>query len=49
VKPTFIYEETRNIEAVRQLLGQRSLDATKAYLGIDKKQALAIGRRFDVL
>jgi hypothetical protein len=33
-------------EAVRQLLGQSSLTATSAYLGIDQQAALEIARQF---
>ncbi len=30
-----IYDATRNVEALRQLLGQASVAATGAYLGIE--------------
>ena len=48
-KPVLIYDQTHNIEAVRHLLGQKSIAATVAYLGIDKKKALKISERFDIL
>ena len=34
-----IYRVTKNLEVVRQALGQSSLGATSAYLGIDKEDA----------
>ena len=43
-----IYEQTRNIEAVRQLLGHASVGSTSAYLNIDKRKALDIGRRWEL-
>ena len=48
-KPVLIYDQTKNIEAVRQLLGQKSIGATVAYLGVNKKKALEISERFDIL
>ena len=47
-RAAYIYECTRNIEAVRQLLGHASLGSTSAYLNIDKKRALDIGRRYEL-
>ncbi len=47
-RAAYIYEQTRNIEAVRQLLGHASLGSTSAYLNIDKKRALDIGRRYEL-
>lgn len=47
-RAAYIYEQTRNIEAVRQLLGHTSLGSTSAYLNIDKKRALDIGRRYEL-
>ncbi len=40
-----IYEETKNIEVVRQLLGQSSVQATSHYLNIDGQQSLTIARK----
>lgn len=34
-----IYKETKNLEIVRQALGQKSLGATSAYLGIEREDA----------
>jgi integrase len=45
-KAAFVYQQTHNVEAVRQLLGQSSLTATAAYLGIDQQAALEIARQF---
>ena len=45
-KAAFVYQQTHNVEAVRQLLGQSSLTATSAYLGIDQQAALEIARQF---
>ena len=44
----YIYEQTRNIEVIRELLGQKSVSATSAYLNVGKKKALAIARKFDI-
>ncbi len=45
---SLVYEETNNIEAVRQLLGQKSITATSHYLNIDQKQSLDIARRLRI-
>jgi integrase len=47
-KAAFVYQQTHNVEAVRQLLGQSSLTATSAYLGIDQQAALEIARQFEL-
>ncbi len=47
-KAALIYENTRNIEVVRELLGQSSVAATSAYLNVGKKRALEIARRFEI-
>lgn len=41
-----IYKETKNIEAVRISLGQTSIESTKSYLGVDRKDALEINSKF---
>src|SRR5215211_3108404 len=38
-KAALVYQHTHNVEVVRQLLGQSSITATSAYLGIDKHEA----------
>jgi len=40
----YSYEQTKDIESVRKLLGQRSVSATSAYLNIDKRQALDLAK-----
>ena len=39
-----IYDATKNVEAVRQLLGHASVAATSAYLGIEQAKALDIAK-----
>ena len=41
-KATIIYKETQNVEAVRILLGHRSIAATSAYSGVEDSEALAL-------
>jgi integrase len=43
-----IYAATKNLGAVRVLLGQSSLGATAAYLGIDQEDASAVARSVDI-
>ncbi|MFP6859555.1 MAG: tyrosine-type recombinase/integrase [Roseibacillus sp.] len=43
-KPTAVYQQTRDPEIVRILLGQRSLMATHRYLGLGQEEALAKAR-----
>jgi integrase len=43
-KASIVYEKTGNIEAVRQLLGQKSVTSTSHYLNISQKEALAIAK-----
>jgi integrase len=47
-KATLVYQHTHNVEVVRQLLGQSSVAATSAYLGIEQRHALEIARKFDL-
>ena len=46
-KAVAIYATTKDIEVVRNLLGQSSLSSTQSYLGVDTAQALALSRQFD--
>ena len=39
-KSSVIYDRTKNVDAVRRLLGQSSVTATSAYLGISDESAL---------
>lgn len=45
-RASLIYRKTANIEAVRLLLGQKSVTSTSSYLNIDKQEALKIGKEF---
>jgi len=47
-KAALIYEQTRNVEAVRELLGQSTVSATSAYLNVGKRQALEISRKLEI-
>jgi integrase len=47
-KAALVYQHTHNVEVVRQLLGQSSVAATSAYLGIDQRDALEIAKRFEI-
>lgn len=47
-KAAHIYAQTRDVEAVRVLLGHRSLSQTIAYLGVTEADAGAVARRFDI-
>ena len=44
-KASAIYEATKNVEAVRQLLGHASVAATSAYLSIEQAKALDIAKK----
>jgi len=44
--PSFVYHETKNIEAVRNLLGQNSVTATSRYLNVGGKDSLNVARPF---
>lgn len=45
---SLIYRRTRNLRAVRLLLGRAKLGSTVRYLGIDVEDALEIAERTDV-
>ena len=47
-KSSVIYEKTKNVDAVRRLLGQSSVTATSAYLGITDSSALDLARTINV-
>jgi integrase len=47
-RAAYIYGETKNLEAVRRVLGHKSLAATSAYLGIDDAMALDVARKFQL-
>ena len=48
IKPTIIYNQTRNIDAVRRLLGQSSVTATSAYISVTDNSALELARTITV-
>lgn len=41
-----IYKKEKNLEIVRQLLGQKSIESTRAYLGIEQEEALETRKRW---
>lgn len=45
-RASIVYKTTGNIEAVRQLLGQKSVTSTSAYLNLSQNQALDIYEEF---
>ena len=45
-KPTVIYEKTKNIAAVRRLLGHSSVTATSSYIGVTDNSAMDLARQF---
>jgi integrase len=47
-KPSVIYEQTHNVDAVRRLLGQSSVTATSSYLGVSDNSALELARSINV-
>lgn len=47
-KAAFIYQETRNPEIVRRLLGHGSLAATIHYLGVATQDALDVAAKYDI-
>ena len=47
-KPSVIYAKTHNVDAVRRLLGQRSITETSAYLGVSDNSALELARSINV-
>ena len=48
VKATVIYNRTKNVDAVRRLLGQSSVTATSAYLGVTDNSAIELARSINV-
>jgi len=47
-KSSVIYDKTKNVDAVRRLLGQSSVTATSAYLGISDESALDLARSINI-
>ena len=47
-KSSVIYQKTQSVEIVRRLLGQSSVTATSAYLGIEDNDALEVARNINI-
>ena len=47
-KASVIYEETHDVDAVRRLLGQGSVTATSAYLGVTDNSALELAKSINL-
>ena len=47
-KASAIYEETHDVDAVRRLLGQGSVTATSAYLGVTDNSALELAKSINL-
>ena len=47
-KVDFRYQRTNNMDAIRRLLGQSSVTATSAYLGVSDNSALELSRKINV-
>ena len=47
-KSSVIYQKTQSVEIVRRLLGQSSVTATSAYLGIEVSDALEVARNINI-
>jgi integrase len=45
-RAAFMYKEGVGIEIIRILLGQKSIESTRAYLGIEQEEAFDIGKKF---
>ena len=46
--PALVYHETKNIEAVRNLLGQSSVTATSRYLNVGDRNSLNLVQPFRI-
>ena len=47
-KPSVIYQRTNNLDAIRRLLGESSVTATSAYLGVSDNSALELARTINI-
>ena len=45
---TIFGEKTHNVDAIRRLLGQSSVTATSAYLGVSDNSAIELARSINV-
>lgn len=47
-RPALIYEKTKDLAVVKELLGHSSLGATAAYLNIDNEEAWKVAAEFEI-
>ena len=47
-KASLVYKKTGNLEAVRQLLGQKTITSTSFYLNVSKREALDLAKAVDL-
>ena len=47
-KPAYLYAQTKNLAAVKELLGHKSIAATGEYLGITGEDARALARQYQI-
>lgn len=47
-KSSYIYRETKNLRACQHLLGHKNIGSTAEYLGVDKREALAVAKRLTI-
>lgn len=47
-KSSYIYRETKNLRACQHLLGHKNIGSTAEYLGVDKREALAVAKRVKI-
>ena len=47
-KSTLIYDKTKNLRACQHLLGHKSIGSTAEYLGVDKREALAVAKQIKI-
>ncbi|SCA56728.1 Phage integrase family protein [Candidatus Terasakiella magnetica] len=47
-KAVLVFEKSKNVEAVRHLLGHQRLSSTSAYLNVDKRNALKLAAEFQL-
>ena len=47
-KASLLYSKTNNVEAVRRLLGHKSISATSSYLGVEDSDATALAKSINI-
>lgn len=45
-RAAFMYKQGVGLEIIRRLLGQKSIESTKAYLGIEQQEAFEVNKQF---